>query len=564
MRLYRPAQKNRKMPNRQKFISEFLMAKGIVNFKQLQQAKLTQKRTQERIEVILKNIIDIFNENLSELIIEELGLSFVDALKFHQGNEVLETVNSFLANRFRIFPLKLDNDILVLGFDDPLNFLSLEFFSDIFGFSVRGELISKEQMDALLFKHYPVEAEKITQVKNIQGQDEILPEDEAPVIQLVSMLISDAYQKRASDIHIEPMYDKLRIRYRVDGLLAAVQSPDKRLQAPLISRVKLMAGMNIAEKRLPQDGRIRTVVNNREFDLRVSTLPGHYGESLVLRILDRRIINIEEVGFSKSQLESFKKVMDIPNGIVLVTGPTGSGKSTTLYAVLNSIDRSKKKILTVEDPVEYQINGINQVQVRTKIGLSFSRVLRSMLRQAPDVIMVGEIRDLETAQIAVQSALTGHLIFSTLHTNDAPSAITRLIDMGIQPYLTAATVQAVLAQRLVRLLCTKCKQEYRPSKDEVRILELDTENIDKYKLYQAKGCAHCSFTGYKGRTGIFELLILDEQIRGLAHEHVSNTVIREIARKKGMVTLKEHAKEKVISGLTTFQEVVRVTQSDID
>ncbi|MCG2712181.1 MAG: Flp pilus assembly complex ATPase component TadA, partial [Candidatus Omnitrophica bacterium] len=351
------------MPNRQKFISEFLIAKGIVNFKQLQQAKLTQKRTQECIEIILKNVSDIFNENLSDLIIEELGLSFVDGANFLQSRELLETVNSFLANRFRIFPLNLEDDMLTLGFDNPLNFLSLEFFSDILGYTVKGELISAEQMEALLLKHYPVEKEKIAQVDNTQAQEDILPEDEAPVIQLVSMLISDAYQKRASDIHIEPMYDKLRIRYRVDGLLAAVQSPEKRLQAALISRVKLMAGMNIAEKRLPQDGRIRTVVNNREFDLRVSTLPGHYGESVVPRILDRRIINIEEVGFSQSQLEAFKKISNLPNGIILVTGPTGSGKSTTLYAVLNSIDRSRKKILTVEDPVEYQINGINQVQV---------------------------------------------------------------------------------------------------------------------------------------------------------------------------------------------------------
>ncbi|MFH1094231.1 MAG: ATPase, T2SS/T4P/T4SS family [Candidatus Omnitrophota bacterium] len=551
------------MPNRQKFISGFLIAKGIVNFKQLQQAKLTQNRTQERIEIILKNVSDIFNENLSELIIEELGLSFVDASIFSQGMELLETVNSFLANRFRIFPLELENDILTLGFDNPLNFLCLEFFSDIVGFNVQGELISKEQMDALLLKHYPVEKEKIAQVDNNQDSEDIRPEDEAPIIQLVTMLISDAYQKRASDIHIEPMYDKIRIRYRVDGLLSEVQSPEKRLQAALTSRVKLMAGMNIAEKRLPQDGRIRTVVNNREFDLRVSTLPGHYGESVVLRILDRRIINIEGVGFSASQLEAFRKITTLPNGIILVTGPTGSGKSTTLYAVLNSMDRSRKKILTVEDPVEYQINGINQVQVKAKIGLSFARVLRSMLRQAPDVIMVGEIRDLETARISVQSALTGHLIFSTLHTNDAPSAITRLVDMGIQAYLTAATVQAVLAQRLVRLLCPECKQEYKPPKDEVKILELNAA-ADKYRLYQAKGCSHCSFTGYKGRTGIFELLILDEQIRQLAHEHVPSTVIRELARKKGMITLKEHAIEKVLGGLTTFQEVVRVTQSDID
>ncbi len=552
------------MPNKQKFISEYLVAKGIVNLKQLQQAKLTQQRTQECIEIILKSVSDIFNDNLSDLIIEELGLSFVDASKFSQSVELLETVNPFLANRFRIFPLQLGEDTLLVGLDSPLNFLSLEFFSAILGVTVKGELISKKQMDALLSKYYPLEEEKISQVNTTQTADEVLLEDDGPIIQLVNMLISDAYRKRASDIHIEPMYDKLRIRYRVDGLLSEVQSPEKKLQASLISRIKLMAGMNIAEKRLPQDGRIRTVVNNKEFDLRISTLPGHYGESVVLRILDRRIINIEEVGFSQSQLEAFKKTTNLPNGIILVTGPTGSGKSTTLYAVLNSIDRSRKKILTVEDPVEYQINGINQVQVRTKIGLSFARVLRSMLRQAPDIIMVGEIRDLETARISVQSALTGHLIFSTLHTNDAPSAIIRLVDMGIPAYLTAATIRAVLAQRLVRLLCPSCKQGYNPSRDEVKILELDKKAADKYKLYRAKGCAHCSFTGYKGRTGIFELLIMDEQIRQLAHKHVPSTVIRKAARSKGMITLKEHAKEKVLNGQTTLKEMVRVTQSDIN
>lgn len=549
------------MLNKQKFISEFLIAKGIVSFEQLQEAKLMQQRTQERIEDILKNLDIIFDDNLNNLIIEELGLSFVDAFKFSRDASALEIINSFLANHFRIFPLKKENERLIIAFDDPLNFLSLEYFSSILGIRVDGELITKKQMSELLDKYYPQEA-NIAMANEVQTEETIL-EDDAPIIQLVSILISDAYKKRASDIHVEPMYDKLRIRYRIDGLLQEVQPPDKKLQASIISRIKLMAGMNIAEKRLPQDGRIRTVVNNREFDLRVSTLPAHYGESVVLRILDRRIISIEEVGFSQMQLEAFKSMTAKPNGIILVTGPTGSGKSTTLYAVLNSINKSKKKILTVEDPVEYQISGINQVQVKTKIGLSFSRVLRSMLRQSPDVIMVGEIRDLETARISVQSALTGHLIFSTLHTNDAPSAITRLVDMGIKPYLVAATIQAVLAQRLIRLLCPQCKQKYRPPKNEIKILELEQSGED-INLYREKGCNHCAFTGYKGRTGIFELLIMSDQIRELAHEHVSSASIREESRKAGMITLKEHAKAKVLEGITTFQELIRVTQSDID
>jgi len=549
------------MPNKQKFISEFLIAKGIMSFEQLQEAKLMQERTQEHIKDILKNLGVVFDESLNNLIIEELGLSFVDAFKFSRDANVLEIVNSFLANHFRIFPLKKENKKLIVAFDNPLNFLSLEYFSSILGVTVTGELITTQHMNELLEKYYPQEAD-IAMVNEAPSEEAVL-EDDAPIIQLVSMLISDAYKKRASDIHVEPMYDKLRIRYRIDGLLQEVQSPDKKLQASVISRIKLMAGMNIAEKRLPQDGRIRTVVNSGEFDLRVSTLPAHYGESVVLRILDRRIINIDEVGFSLTQLEAFKNITAKPNGIILVTGPTGSGKSTTLYAVLNSIDKSKKKILTVEDPVEYQITGINQVQVKTKIGLSFSRVLRSMLRQSPDVIMVGEIRDLETARISVQSALTGHLIFSTLHTNDAPSAITRLVDMGVKPYLVAATIQAVLAQRLIRLLCPHCKQKYRPPKDEIKILELGQDSAE-IELYSGKGCGRCAFTGYMGRTGIFELLIMSDKIRELAHKHVSSTIIREEARKAGMITLKEHARAKVLEGITTFKELVRVTQSDID
>lgn len=549
------------MLNKQKILNEFLKAKGIATSKQLKQAALTQQRVQKRIDHILKDMGVVHDENLSQLIIDELGFSIVDGINYSFEKEVIELINPFFAKRFRIIPLKSKNDKVLVGFDDPLSFLSLDYFSKTLGVTVIGELITKKQMDYLLDTYYQVQDDAAA-ADDEQAFDDLSATDDAPVIQLVSMLICDAYQKRASDIHIEPMYDALRIRYRIDGVLRQVQSPDKKLQASIISRIKLMAGLNIAEKRLPQDGRIRTVVNNKEFDLRVSTLPAHYGESVVLRILDRRVITIEEMGFSPAQIKSFKNIVKMPNGIILVTGPTGSGKSTTLYGVLNSINKSKKKILTVEDPVEYQINGINQVQVKTKIGLSFALVLRSMLRQAPDIIMVGEIRDLETARISIQSALTGHLIFSTLHTNDAPSAIARIVDMGIKPYLVGATLQAVLAQRLIRLLCPQCKQSYKPPKDEIRILEIDP-NSD-INIFKAVGCNRCSQTGYLGRTGIFELLMVDDNIRRLASEHVASNVIRHQAIASGMTTLKDHARDKVVQGLTTVQELVRVTQSDVE
>lgn len=550
------------MLNKQKMLSEFLESKGIASYKQLEQAKLIQQRLQKRIDYVLKDLGVVYDDNLPQLIIEELGLTYIDGLNYPFEKKVIELINPFFAKRFRIIPLKLQTDHILVALDEPINFLSLEYFSEILNITVEAELITKNQMDDLLNAHYQADEDATIADYDLPSAENTYQENDAPVIQLVSMLISDAYQKRASDIHIEPMYDSLRIRYRIDGVLRQVQSPDKNLQSPIISRIKLMAGLNIAEKRLPQDGRIRTVVNNKEFDLRISTLPAHYGESVVLRILDRRVITIEEMGFSPAQIESFKNIVKMPNGIILVTGPTGSGKSTTLYGVLNSINRAKKKILTVEDPVEYQINGINQVQVKTSIGLSFALVLRSMLRQAPDIIMVGEIRDLETARIAVQSALTGHLIFSTLHTNDAPSAVARIVDMGIQPYLVGATLQAVLAQRLIRLLCPDCKQSYKLPKDEIRILEIDP-NSD-LSIFKAKGCSLCAHTGYLGRTGIFELLMVDEKIRRLAGENVSSNVIREHARAAGMTTLKEHARDKVLQGLTTFQELVRVTQSDVD
>ncbi len=549
------------MLNRQKILSELLAAKGIVNKDNISEAQQDQRHTQEPITAVLEKLGVFLDENINELIRLELGLETIDLGVYTPSEGLRARISPFFANRFRILPLAMEGEVLVVALDQPLNLLSLNYFSEILGTALDVKLISSGRMDQLLEKYYPMSDHVVVSPMTSGEPAETAEEDEAPVIQLVNTIITDAYQKRASDIHIEPMNEKLRIRYRIDGLLREVQSPDKKLQSALLSRVKLMAGMNIAEKRLPQDGRIRTTVDNKEFDLRISTLPAHFGESVVLRILDRRVLTLEDLGFGENQCAAFQNIANLPNGIILVTGPTGSGKSTTLYAVLNSADRSRKKILTVEDPVEYQISGINQVQVKTKVGLSFARVLRSMLRQAPDIIMVGEIRDLETARISVQSALTGHLIFSTLHTNDASSAIARLVDMGIKPYLVAATLRAVLAQRLIRLLCPHCKQAYPAPKDELKILEQEGREIT---LYQSKGCPRCSFTGYLGRTGIFELLVLDDELRDLIHKHVPSSHLREKARGKGMITLKEHAIEKVLDGITTFKELVRITQSDVD
>ncbi len=537
------------MLNERKLVIDFLTAKGVIDSHRLETVLAEQEKTGEGIILLLTRAGAVTDGALDELIIEELGWEY-NPLPDRLMPE-LSLLDPDFARRHRLLPLEQKDDVLVLGIDTPLNFLSLNYFSHVMGKRLAGRLIRAEELDPLLNKYFPAPSSEMM-VKAAAEAD-------APVIRLVNQLITDANQRRASDIHIEPMRDSIRIRYRIDGMLREFQSPEKNIQPTLISRIKLLAGMDLSEKRLPQDGRIRTGFDSKELDLRISTLPAQYGESVVMRILDRRILRVEDLGFSLDQLNVFKRLTTTPHGIILVTGPTGSGKSTSLYAVLQGIDRAEKKILTVEDPVEYQMEGINQVQVKPNIGLSFARVLRSMLRQAPDVIMVGEIRDLETAHIAIQSALTGHLIFSTLHTNDAASAITRLVDMGIKPYLVAATLRAVLAQRLIRMLCPACRQPYPAPRDEAKILAVSPDTV----LYRAVGCPECSQTGYRGRTGIFEFLVIDDDIRGLAHRHEPASLIRESARKKGMMTLREHARNKVLQGLTTVQELVRITQSDV-
>jgi general secretion pathway protein E len=381
---------------------------------------------------------------------------------------------------------------------------------------------------------------------------------EAPIIKLVNMVIVRAVENRASDIHIEPFEDELRVRYRIDGILHDIESVPKKLQAAIISRIKLTAKLNIAERRLPQDGRIRLKVAEKEIDLRISTIPVLYGESVVMRILDKEsiVIDLERLGFFPETLQAFEQLIRKPNGFILVTGPTGSGKTTTLYGALNKINSPDRKIITVEDPVEYQLKGINQIQVKPQIGLNFSNTLRHIVRQDPDIIMIGETRDLETAQIAIQAALTGHLVFSTLHTNDAPSAITRLHDMGVEKFLLSSTIRGILAQRLVRAICPSCKEPNTASAGPDR----DMQNIPGE--HRGRGCEQCSFTGYRGRLGIFELIVVDDAMRDLIMQNIDANKIRELARRNGMMTLLEDGTRKIKAGLTTLDELLRVIQED--
>ena len=396
---------------------------------------------------------------------------------------------------------------------------------------------------------------------NAGRQDE---EDDAPIIKLVSKMIVDAYLLKASDIHIEPMEKQLVVRYRVDGVLRRMESPPKYLQGNIITRVKIMSNMDISEKRVPLDGRIQIRVKDKDLDLRVSSIPTTHGESIVMRILDKASIQLDipKLGFYTDDQEKIDRILGTPEGVFLVTGPTGSGKTTSLYAFLNAINTPTRKIITVEDPVEYQLSGINQVQVNPLVQMTFANALRAMLRQAPNIIMVGEIRDLETADIAINASLTGHLVFSTLHTNDAPSAVTRLIDMGVKPFLVASAVRAIMAQRLVRRVCKQCAAPYTPSPEEIRILNLSDDYIEHSTLMKGRGCANCGYTGYKGRMGIYEIFLLGEEIQNLIYEKKTASVIREAARKSGMRTLREDGLRKAAAGTTTLEEVLNITIGD--
>ncbi len=564
-----------------RIIAETLKNLGIINDLQVSEALKVQADTKERLSQVLSKLGYISNENLAKSLLPQFGIIPLEISKYDFEADLIAKISPELTKCHRLIPLEKTDSTLKVITDDPFNFLALSNLEKFCGEHLELELTTKEEFDKAFEGIYgkkkvnerdiDIMVDKIGKQTLSVGEEAILtqekvPKEEAPIIRLVSLLITEAVKNRASDIHIEPLEKKLRVRYRIDGVLHEVPGPPQKLRGSVISRIKLMAGLDIAEKRLPQDGRIRIGLLGKKLDLRVSTLPGIYGESTVLRILDKSslLIDLSELGFSSEDQQKFEELIAMPNGMILVTGPTGSGKTTTLYAALNKINQPNRKIITIEDPVEYQISGINQVQIKPQIGLTFASGLRSMLRQAPDVILVGEIRDFETATIAIQASLTGHLIFSTLHTNDAAGAVTRLSDMGVKPYLVASTVQAVLAQRLIRTICQACKKPYQPTEDELAAFDLKEKDVKNITFYHGTGCSECSHTGYKGRMAMFELLIVSDLLRELFFEKVSSSVIKDKACEAGMRTLRRDGIKKVFAGITTFAEVVRVTQSDIE
>jgi len=520
----------------------------------------------------------IDERELCQLMSEVLGIPFIPFDQFPKEPLFLSGLSTPFMRQGQFLPVELNGGELTVITHDPLDFYTLDAIRMATGLKARPLIgMGTEILEALqqLYGVGETTMEKIIEdIDNIPEYQADAEEDidhlrdlasEAPVIRLVNLIITKAIDLKASDIHFEPYESQFRIRYRVDGVLHDAEAPPKRLQSAIISRVKIMAKMNIAERRLPQDGRIMVKVKGKEIDFRVSTVPTIHGESVVLRILDKTsiVLDIEKLGFPHDILADFDQCIKNPHGILLVTGPTGSGKTTTLYCALEKINSPDKKIVTVEDPVEYQLRGVNQIQVKPAIGLTFANALRSIVRQDPDVILIGEIRDAETAEIAIHSALTGHLVFSTLHTNDAASAITRLIDMGIEDYLLTSTLVGILAQRLVRVTCPFCQEEFAYDESLLKQLGVPPEEASRIKMVKPKGCSECGFTGYRGRTGIFEFLKVTDEIRALILQRKDSQKLKELARQRGMRTLRQDGWLRVKEGMTTVQELLRVTQEEV-
>ncbi len=555
-------------------IGKLLIERGKLNAADLDRARRVQQETPERINVILTQLGLVSEGDMAEALALYLDLPLVTAADYPTQAILEDQISTKFLKEYRIIPLADTAEGLVLAIADPLDAYAVNAMRLLTGKPVLPRVGVPAEIEAAFERLYGSSKASIENIfeEVTSEEDEGTNEDierlkdlasEAPVIRMVNLLISKAVEMRASDIHIEPFERKLKVRYRIDGVLREVDAPPSRLRAAVISRVKLMAKLNIAETRLPQDGRIRLVIRGKEIDLRVSTVPSMHGESLVLRVLDKGSVALDFalLGFEKPVLESYLDLLDRPHGILLVTGPTGSGKTTTLYTSLLRLNTGERKILTVEDPIEYQLEGINQVQVKPQIGLGFANVLRSFLRQDPDVIMIGEIRDLETAEIAVQAALTGHKVLSTLHANDAATTITRLLDMGVEDYLLTSTVNGVVAQRLVRTLCGDCREPRPVLPEMAEQLQLGrVTNSDPITLYQAAGCERCNGTGYLGRTGLLELLVLSDPIRRLILQRTEAHEIKRAAVDAGMRTMYQDGVYKVLAGTTTLEEVLRVTR----
>jgi len=559
--------------------TEILVRKQILGPDQLQEARTLQQQTGAKIQDALVKLGYASPEEVMSAVAEFHGLQFVNLTEVTIPASVIELVPESVARENVVLPMAQENGALKIIMSDPSDYETMQKLQFILNKDIQAVLAPREQIIEAINRHYgQTETESVDSMlqeftdtaidfTETEATSGALAGDEgdAPVVKLCNLIISEAISLRASDIHIEPFGDRVRVRYRIDGVLVERDSPPRRLLAPMLSRLKIMAQIDISEKRRPQDGRIKMTVSGKHFDLRVSILPTNHGQSAVMRILDRGSIqvNIRELGFAEDDYQRFQNIIKRPNGIFLVTGPTGSGKTTTLYAALNEINRPDRKIITAEDPVEYYLPGVNQVEVKHQIGLDFARIIRAMLRQAPNIILVGEIRDQETAEIAVQASLTGHLVFSTLHTNDAPSAITRLVDIGVQPFLIASSVIAIMAQRLVRVVCPKCKEPDKPPMAELKAAMIGQDRLSTANFMRGRGCNYCHHTGYRGRLGIFELLKLNSAIREMTFNREPTQAIRRQSRLLGMRTLLEDGINKALKGITTLEEVLSICHHEI-
>jgi len=560
-----------------KSLSEILLESGKVSKDKLDKVLTIQLNNTEGLGRRLVDLGLVSEVVLLETLSESLDIPFVSLKDVPQQTIVLESLSEKFMRQYKFVPLSLNENVLTIALSDPYDIYACDAVKMATNYEVKINLAREEEiLDAVgkIFNTDTTSMGRIVEDIGKNGKDDLSIDDEgdvdhlkdlaseAPVIRLVNLLITRAIEMRASDIHLEPFEGDFKVRYRIDGVLHDMEAPPRRLQAAVISRLKIMAKLNIAERRLPQDGRIKLRVLGKEIDFRVSTLPTMFGESVVLRILDREsvVLDLEKLGFPGYDLIKFRDLINRPYGIILVTGPTGSGKTTTLYAALGEINSPEKKIITVEDPIEYQLGGVNQVQVKAGIGLSFANILRSILRQDPDVIMIGEIRDAETAEIAIHSALTGHLVFSTLHTNDAAGAVTRLLEMGMENYLISSSLLGIMAQRLVRVICPDCKETYTPEMGVMEEMGVSQSEVKENPIFKGAGCEKCSHTGFLGRKGIYELLLMNDDIRELILEKAPSNVIKEKGRSQGMQTLREAGWHKVKEGISTISEVLRVTQ----
>ena len=558
-------------------IGQMLISEGVITSEQLEAGLIEQKKTKEFICSVLVRLGFASEEAIMNVLSKQLNCPYVQIKDIAVAPDVIDKIPAKFVSHYKMMPIKIENNILTCAVTDPLNVQVLDDIKLLLGFEVKAVLAGEKDILDSIHKYYGVGAEtlekmisekhyddvKVTDLEKVEDLDSLT--EEASVIKFLNQILLKAVEERATDIHIEPFEDELKVRFRIDGILypTAIPATIKYFHSVIVSRIKIMSGLNIAERRLPQDGRMKVKVQDHELDMRISIVPTVFGESAQIRILSQQsLLDLEKLGLQKKDLEIIESVIHLPHGIIFVTGPTGSGKTTTLYASLKKINSAEIKIITIEDPVEYQLPGISQIQTVPKIGFTFAQGLRSVLRHDPDILMVGEVRDYETAEIAIRSALTGHLVFSTLHTNDAAGAITRLLDMGIEPFLVSSSLECIVAQRLVRLICNKCKRKIKP--DEKIIKELGLKyDYSKIDLFEGKGCESCKFTGYKGRTGIYEILRMDEEIREMIIARASSQEIKRKAVQHGMKTLVEDGWQKAVKGLTTISEVIRVTQKEV-